>query len=72
MILLVVVEAFDNDVLELSVLVLAKFSVTDILFEFSRAHQAIFDLFVRILDDMGALIAYFAALGDAVDELRVV
>lgn len=72
MILLVVVETLHDDVLKLSVLVLAEFPVADVLFEFSRADQAVFDLFVGLLDDVGALVAYFPALGDAVGEVRVV
>ena len=60
-----IIDALDDNIKEFTVLVLAKFSVFDKLFKFLRADKAMGVDLVRIFDDVGALIADFAHLRDA-------
>lgn len=70
--LLLGTEALDNDFEILGVVVLAEFPVFDILFQLFGADQTVFLMFEGVLDDVGAFVADFATLRDAVRQVLVV
>lgn len=66
-----IIEAFHVYLVELSYLVLAELSVSEVLFDGIGADDAGADAGVRIFDDLRALIANFAELGDPVQKVGV-
>lgn len=66
-----IIEAFHVYLVELSYLVLAELSVSEVLLYGIGADDAGADAGVRIFDDLRALIANFAELGDPVQKVGV-
>lgn len=64
-----VIETLDVDVLKLPVLMLAELSIGQVLLDGIVADDAGLLVLVRILDDVGALVADLAELADAVGQL---
>jgi hypothetical protein len=66
-----IIEAFHVYLVELPYLVLTELSVSEVLFYGIRADDAWTDAGVGIFDDLRALVANFAELGDLVQKVGV-
>lgn len=71
MILFLIIQAFHDNIQKFWMIVLAKFSIFNILNKLVRADETLLGQLVRIFDYVGAFVAYFATLRDAMNEVRV-
>ena len=70
--LLLIIEAFDDDIWKFRVIVLAELPIFDVLFKFLWADETVRVSIAGVADDVGAFVANFAHLGDAVGEVGIV
>lgn len=63
-----IIQAFDVYLIELSNLMLAELPILEVLLNAISANNASALTSIRILDDLGALVADLSELGDAVDQ----
>lgn len=62
-------QAFDLHLIELSYLMLAKLAIFEILLDGIRTDDAVTVAAIGIFDDLGALVADLAELGDLMEEV---